>query len=94
MNHNEPRDEFNVNLDKIYDYQVNEEANPLQRQNTVQGRSMIGSKFQKNYKDISIGFNQSTGKLKRAKTLAESKKNHETYKILLDIYKDLKSKLN
>jgi len=55
---------------------------------------MIGSKFQKNYKDISIGFNQSTGQLKRAKTLAESKKNHEAYKILLDIYKDLKSKLN
>ena len=91
---NEPQDEFAVNLDKIYDYEVNVEANPLQRQNTVQGRSMIGSKFQKNYKDISIGFNRSTGNFKKAKKYAEAKQNHEAYRILLDIYKDLKNKLN
>lgn len=87
------REEFSVNLDKIYDYKVNFESSPLQRQNTVQGRSMIGSKFNKNYKDISIGFNKSTSRFNRAKEFADRKMNHESYKILLDIYKDLKSKL-
>lgn len=83
-----------MNLDKIYDYKVNFESSPLQRQNTeVHGRSKIGSKFNNNYKDISIGFNKSTSQLTRAKEFAEKKMNHEAYKILLDIYKDLKSKL-
>jgi hypothetical protein len=91
---NEDNSEFSVNLDKIYDYDVKFQSNPgLQRQNTVQGRSMIGSKFQRNYKDISIGFNKSTNQLKKARQFAEGKMNHEAYKILLDIYKDLKSKL-
>lgn len=90
----ERQDEFSVNLDKIYDYKVNYESNPLQRQSTlVHGRSKIGSKFNQNYKDISIGFNKSTGRLGRAKEFAERKMNHEAYKILLDIYKELKSKL-
>jgi hypothetical protein len=94
MLQNEPKDEFAVNLDKIYDYEINVEASPLQRQNTVQGRSMIGSKFQKNYKEISIGFNRSTGQFKKARKFAEAKQNHEAYKMLLEIYKDLKAKLN
>lgn len=87
------RGEFSVNLDKIYDYKVNFASSPLQRQNTVQGRSMIGSKFNKNYKDVSIGFNHSTARFSRAKEFAERKMNHEAYKLLLGIYADLKSKL-
>ena len=94
MDGSEDQNEFSVNLDKIYNYEVNLQSNPLQRQNTVQGRSMIGSKFQRNYKDVSIGFNRSTNQLKKARQFAEGKMNHEAYKILLDIYKDLKSKLN
>ena len=94
MDGSEDQNEFSVNLDKIYNYEVNFQSNGIQRQNTVQGRSMIGSKFQRNYKDISIGFNKSTSQLKKARQFAESKMNHEAYKILLNIYKDLKSKLN
>ena len=91
---NEDHTDFSVNLDKIFNYQVSVTEPGLQRKGTIDTRSMIGSRFQKNYKDISIGFNQSAGDFTKAKNFAEAKQNHETYRILLKIYQNLKSKIN
>lgn len=85
--------EFNLDLDKLYLYDINEVSQGIQRQGTIDTRSKIGSRFQKNYKDISIGFNKSRGELEKAKKYADSKNNHETYKILLKIYTNLKEKI-
>lgn len=81
----------NINLDQIYKYNISQS---FQRQQTIVGRSMIQSRFQRAYKEVSIGFNQSTRNLKKAKEAAEGRNNHETYRILIQIYQDLKGKIN
>lgn len=90
---NESEIEFNVELDKLYLYDINEVSQGLQRQGTIDTRSKIGSKFNKNYKDISIGFNKSRGDFEKAKKYCETKSNHETYRILMKIYENLKQKI-
>ena len=82
-----------MDLDKLFKYNINEVNQGLQRQGTIDTRSKIGSRFQKNYKHISIGFNKSTGDFEKAKKYADSKNNHEAYRILLKIYENLKEKL-
>jgi uncharacterized protein YpuA (DUF1002 family) len=85
--------EFDVDLDKLFMYDVKDVSQGIQRQGTIDTRSKIGSRFQKNYKDISIGFNKSRGDLEKAKKYADSKNNQEAYRILLKIYENLKEKL-
>lgn len=88
---NETPTSGDINLDQIYKYNISES---LQRQNTVVNRSMIQSRFQRAYKEVSIGFNQSRKNLKKASEQAENKNNHEAYRILIQIYQELKGKIN
>ena len=83
-----------MDLNRIYEYEVKEGEPGFKTQQSIDTRSMIGSKFKKNYMNISIGFNQSSSNFKKAKSYAEAKSNHEAYKILLTIYQNLKAKIN
>ena len=83
-----------MDINRIFEYDVKETESGLKTQQSIDTRSMIGSKFKKNYMNISIGFNQSSNDFKKAKNYAEAKCNHEAYKILLTIYQNLKAKIN